>query len=79
MRQMCIRVSPATFVFEGWGSIREGSPYECGIGISAWKKLGATHISVNTMSSGLSSPDDHIKAIRRFKEVVVEQELLQGS
>ena len=70
---------PATIGIEGWVFIREGSPDEWGKGIAAWKKLGATHISVNTMSSGLSSPDDHIKAIRRFKEVVVEQELLQGS
>ncbi len=35
-----------------------------------WEKLGATHISVNTMRAGLSSPQDHINAIRHFKEVV---------
>jgi len=35
-----------------------------------WEKLGATHISVNTMRAGLSSPQDHINAIRRFKEVI---------
>ena len=35
-----------------------------------WEKLGATHISVNTMRAGLSSPQDHLNAIRRFKEVI---------
>ena len=36
----------------------------------AWKALGATHISVNTMRAGLTSPEQHIDAIRQFKEVV---------
>ena len=34
----------------------------------AWADLGATHISVNTMNLGLTGPDQHIEAIRRFKE-----------
>ena len=36
----------------------------------AWRALGATHISVNTMQAGFRSPQDHINAIRRFKEVL---------
>lgn len=36
----------------------------------AWQKLGATHLSVNTMNAGLRSPDDHIRAIRQFKETL---------
>lgn len=36
----------------------------------AWEALGATHLSVNTMRLGLSSAEEHIKAIRHFKEVV---------
>ena len=35
-----------------------------------WDRLGATHISVNTMRAGLKSPQEHISAIRQFKEVV---------
>jgi probable F420-dependent oxidoreductase len=36
----------------------------------AWRSIGATHISVNTMSAGLASPEDHIEAIRRYKEAL---------
>ena len=36
----------------------------------AWKDLGATHVSLNTMRVGLKSPQDHIDAIRQFKEAV---------
>ena len=35
-----------------------------------WRSLGATHLLVNTMKSGLASPQAHIDAIRRFKEAV---------
>ena len=35
-----------------------------------WKELGASHLSLNTMSAGLSSPSAHIDAIRRFKEAM---------
>jgi probable F420-dependent oxidoreductase len=34
--------------------------------ISAWKKLGATHLTINTMKTGLPTPAAHIEAIRRF-------------
>ena len=36
----------------------------------AWRELGATHLSVNTMRAGLNSPQDHINAIQQFKEVI---------
>lgn len=36
--------------------------------IAAWKNLGATHLSLNTMKAGLGTPAAHIDAIRRFKE-----------
>ncbi len=38
--------------------------------VEAWRNLGATHLGLNTMGAGLKSPDGHIAAIRRFKEVV---------
>ena len=44
----------------------------------AWKALGATHLSVNTMRLGLSSPEEHIKAIQHFKEVVGGAESTEG-
>ncbi|MDP9375168.1 MAG: LLM class F420-dependent oxidoreductase [Chloroflexota bacterium] len=36
----------------------------------AWRDLGATHLSVNTMGAGLASPQDHIDALRRVKEAI---------
>lgn len=35
-----------------------------------WRRLGATHISLNTMGAGLKSPAEHIQAIQRYKEAV---------
>ncbi len=34
--------------------------------IERWQQLGATHISINTMSFGLTSPRDHIAMIERL-------------
>ena len=38
----------------------------------AWRSLGATHISVNTMNAGLRSPQEHVETIRRYKEALGE-------
>jgi probable F420-dependent oxidoreductase len=38
----------------------------------AWRSLGATHISVNTMNAGLHSPQEHMESIRRYKEALGE-------
>jgi probable F420-dependent oxidoreductase len=38
--------------------------------VEDWRALGATHLSVNTMGAGLSSPQEHMEAIRRFKDAV---------
>ncbi len=35
--------------------------------INAWKKLGATHLTINTMKAGFPTPAAHIEAIRRFQ------------
>ena len=38
--------------------------------VEAWAEAGATHLSVDTMKAGLRTPQQHIDAIRRFKEAV---------
>jgi len=38
----------------------------------AWRSLGASHISVNTMNAGLRSPQEHVETIRRYKEALEE-------
>ncbi len=37
---------------------------------NAWRDLGATHLAIATMNAELGSPQDHIDAIRRYKEAV---------
>jgi probable F420-dependent oxidoreductase len=45
-------------------------PARWGADVEAWAALGATHISVATMDAGLATPDDHIEALRRYREAV---------
>ena len=35
-----------------------------------WRSLGATHLSINTMGAGLTTPQQHIDAALRWKQVV---------
>ena len=55
---------------ESWVSIRDSSEDDWKRTAEAWRELGATHLSVNTMNAGLESPQAHIEAIERFREVV---------
>jgi probable F420-dependent oxidoreductase len=55
---------------EGRISITQGGPDDWNKLAAAWDEVGATHLSVNTMRAGLKGPDQHIDAIRRFKEAV---------
>lgn len=59
---------PMKIGIEGRVAIANCAPEDWGKEVSKWKGLGATHISVNTMKAGLSSPQAHMDAIRRFKE-----------
>ena len=52
------------------GLAAQGSPDDWNKEAGAWAKIGASHLSVNTMGAGLKGPDQHIAAIRRFKEAV---------
>jgi len=58
---------PHAIGVEGRISYGEGSPDAWLKDLEAWKKLGATHVSLNTMKAGLNSPAAHIDAIRRFQ------------
>ena len=51
-------------------SVSDGNPEFWREWAAAWRGLGATHISVNTMRAGLRSLQDHIDTIRQFKEAV---------
>jgi probable F420-dependent oxidoreductase len=62
--------SPSTFGIEGRAAVRQGGPDEWRLQIEQWRKLGATHLSVDTMRAGLSTPRAHIDAIRHFHEAI---------
>ena len=59
-----------TFGIEGRAAIADGGPDQWRLQVEQWRKLGATHLSVNTMQAGLANPRAHIDAIRRFRETV---------
>ncbi len=48
----------------------QGSPEDWADSVAQWKSFGAPHVSFSTMKSGFDSPQQHIDAIRRFKEAI---------
>jgi probable F420-dependent oxidoreductase len=56
---------PATFGLQGSISLRAGGPDEWHQDLEGWRRLGATHVTVNTMNADLGGPQAHIEAIRR--------------
>jgi probable F420-dependent oxidoreductase len=59
---------PAAIGIEGRLPIGQRPPEEWIRDVTAWKQLGATHVTVNTMKAGLATPAAHIEAIRRFRD-----------
>lgn len=59
---------PKTIGIEGRMTIDAESADTWQRQIQAWKQVGATHLSVNTMKAGLGNPAAHIDAIRSFRE-----------
>jgi probable F420-dependent oxidoreductase len=48
----------------------DGNPERWHNLLTGWQAVGATHITVNTMGSGFTSPAQHLEALRRFAEVM---------
>lgn len=61
---------PAEIGIEGRISLQGTTPEIRAKEATAWRDLGATHLSVNTMRAGLKTPAEHIAAIEAFKEAV---------
>jgi probable F420-dependent oxidoreductase len=61
---------PAEIGIEGRISLQGTTPDMRAKEASAWRELGATHLSVNTMRAGLKTPAEHIAEIETFKETV---------
>ena len=51
-------------------SVAGSTPEDWARQASAWKELGATHLSVNAALAGFTSVGQHINTLRRFKEAV---------
>lgn len=62
---------PHSIGIEGRIAYGQGATEDWRNDLDAWKNLGATHVSFNTMKAGLKTPSAHIEAIRRFAKVAV--------
>lgn len=51
-------------------NVREGGLDEQIRQTEQWRQIGATHISLNTMGAGFRSLDEHLDALRRYKEAI---------
>ena len=54
---------------ESWVTLKDLSDSDVQNEIDGWRNLGATHLSVNTMNSGLKFPDEHINSIEKFLQM----------
>ena len=61
---------PASVGIEGRVTVASGGPEEWVTEAKAWEEMGATHLAIGTGGAGFTSPDQHIDAIRRVKEVM---------
>jgi len=60
----------AQFGIDPWISIAGLDQGEWRRRVEAWRALGASHLAVDTMRAGFTSPKAHIDAIRSFREVL---------
>jgi probable F420-dependent oxidoreductase len=65
--------NPAAIGIEGRMSAANRPVEEWLNEISAWKNLGATHLTINTMKAGFATPAAHIEAIRRYQRATAAQ------
>ncbi len=61
---------PDTVGIEARMNAREGNLDEWVRQTEGWRKLGATHISINTMGAGFKSINEHFDAIQRYMEAI---------
>jgi alkanesulfonate monooxygenase SsuD/methylene tetrahydromethanopterin reductase-like flavin-dependent oxidoreductase (luciferase family) len=63
---------PGNFGIDGRINMSAYPASEWGRQLKLWQELGVTHLSLNTMRAGLSSPQAHIETIRQFKQIADE-------
>ena len=53
-------------------SYGDGDLDELGSKVEAWSRLGISHLSINTMRSGLKNHEEHLQALERFAELLTD-------
>jgi probable F420-dependent oxidoreductase len=61
---------PSTFGIDARVQAGVGTPDEWRQQAEQWRKLGATHLSINTMNGGLRGPDAHVERLREALQAV---------
>ena len=62
--------NPNTMGIQARVNAKDGNPDEWLRQTKQWQALGATHICLNTMGAGFDSLQQHLDAIRRYREIV---------
>lgn len=62
--------APDAVGIEGRVAVGQGGPGDWAATAQQWRELGATHFTVHTMNAGFTSLDQHLDALRRFRELV---------
>jgi probable F420-dependent oxidoreductase len=60
----------SAFGIDPWIPIQGLRPDEWLQRVEAWRQLGATHVGVDTMRAGFTSPQQHIEAIKAFRAIL---------
>ena len=60
---------PEEFGIEGRISMFNTEREQWAAAVEGWRAMDASHVSFNTMNAGLESPQQHIDALRAFKEL----------
>ena len=63
---------PADLPLEGRVRIGGRPPEDWVKQVKAWQSLGATQFIAEAREGGLTFPDEHIAAMRQFKEVIAQ-------
>lgn len=63
--------APATLPLEGRVHIGGKTPEDWQKQVQAWQRLGATSIIAEARGGGLTFPDQHLAALRQFRQLVV--------
>ena len=61
---------PGTVGIQAQVNAKDGDPDEWRRQTQQWHDLGATHVAINTMGAGFASLQQHLEAIRRYKDAV---------